>query len=74
MRGVIRESEERHGAGLSLVPRVKRKESAVGPDLQIAPNIWIEEIAVTSRSGPDAVPQHASSPVPVARDVCRMSR
>ena len=44
--------------GLPLVPRSRRKTPGRGPDLQIAPNIWVEAIAVTAGSGPDAVPSH----------------
>src|SRR5260221_688279 len=33
--------------GMPLVPRSKRRAADVGPDLQIAPNIWVEAIAVT---------------------------
>lgn len=42
--------------GLPLVPRSQRRKAGLGPDLQIAPNIWVEAIAVTAGSGPDAVP------------------
>jgi hypothetical protein len=49
--------------GLPLVPRSQRKKAGLGPDLQIAPNIWIEAIAVTAGSGPDAVPVYNDSKV-----------
>jgi hypothetical protein len=41
--------------GLPLIPRSERKDAGTGPDLQIAPNMWVEAIAVTAGSGPDAV-------------------
>ena len=46
--------------GLPLVARNKRQRPGVGPDLQIAPNIWVEAIAVLSGSGPDAVPDNSN--------------
>jgi len=45
-------------AGLPMIPRTQRKNTGAGPDLQIAPNIWVEAIAVTGGCGPDAVPAH----------------
>lgn len=40
--------------GLSLVPRSTRKNPNTGPDLQLGPNGWIEAVAVTAGTGPDA--------------------
>ena len=54
---------------LALVPRAERKKPSVGPDLQVAPNIWLEAIAVTSGAGPDAVPDTTSGPANKAHDV-----
>src|SRR5579871_2856559 len=45
--------------GLPLVSRSQRKNPGFGPDLQITPNIWVEAIAVTAGSGPDAVPDRS---------------
>src|ERR1700687_2316210 len=46
--------------GLPLLPRTERKSPSSGPDLLIAPNIWVEAIAVTPGAGPDAVPDHSN--------------
>ena len=54
---------------LALVPRAERKKPSVGPDLQVAPNIWLEAIAVTSGAGQDAVPDTTSGPANKAHDV-----
>jgi len=48
--------------GLPLVPRELRRRKNEGPDLQIAPNTWVEAIAVTRGAGPDAVPKYVSTP------------
>lgn len=44
-----------HDLSLPLVPRAMRKSPNAGPDLQIGPNVWIEAIAVTAGTGPDAI-------------------
>ncbi len=52
--------------GLPLVPRSARQKPGAGPDLQVGSNTWIEAIAVTSGSGPDAIVPPA---INVASDV-----
>jgi hypothetical protein len=54
--------------GLPLVPRVMRRRKNDGPDIQISPNIWVEAIAVTAGTGPDAVPDYRNAPTNVATD------
>jgi hypothetical protein len=55
--------------GLPLLPRPTRTRQSVGPDLHIAPNIWIEAIAVSAGAGPDAVPDSSSYADGTAFDV-----
>ena len=51
---------------LRLVPRAARKKRDAGPDLQVGSNVWLEAIAVTEGTGPDAV---ATAPIGVASQV-----
>jgi hypothetical protein len=48
--------------GLPLVPRAMRERKNDGPDIQVGQNIWVEAIAVTAGTGPDAVPVYVSKP------------
>jgi hypothetical protein len=53
--------------GLPLVPRTKRAGGALGPDVLVTPATWLEAIAVTAGTGPDAVaegPLRQVHPVP----------
>jgi hypothetical protein len=39
-----------------------RQRKNDGPDIQVGQNIWVEAIAVTAGTGPDAVPAYVSKP------------